>query len=356
MNSMIKQKTIAAIVTPLGEGGIGKIIVSGPEAITIISSIFRWKKTKDIRNGQDWKLYYGYIVESGQRIDEVIVNIIKQRSSDTGEDTVEVNCHGGIRILRRVYELIIQMGAKKTGWDSLLQQSFENKKTDLIRKEAHRAIIDVKTKLGAKILLDQYAGALSKALWKGLKMIDEIKMSRLKGAESFQASVYSALSEHIETLLKTAPLGMALTDPLTIVILGKPNTGKSTIINTLIGAEYMIVHHEPGTTRDYVSEFISVEDIPFEIIDTAGMRDTEDELESMSIEMTREQLNQADRVILMFDNSRPFEQEDKMIINAVKVWSHAKNAKSYNKKYGTNNIFPVINKRDLPDKQRSIGR
>ena len=143
---------------------------------------------------------------------------------------------------------------------------------------------------------------------------------------------------------------MALTTPQVMVILGKPNVGKSTLINAILGEERMLVHHEPGTTRDYVSEFISIKGIPFELVDTAGVRETSDMLEVMSIEMTQEQLQRADRVIVVFDNSRNFDQEDEGILSALTFWQTTKSSGGLQQKANARAIIPVVNKCDLPAK------
>ncbi len=437
MQMINEHKTIASIVTPLGEGGIGKIIVSGPDALSIVNKIFQGKGIADLRGAASHKLYYGYIYDKGERIDEVILNVVRQRDSFTGEDVAEINCHGGIRVVMRIYELLQLSGAEGVEWDSLLQQSFENDKTDFIQKEALQELVQARTKLGIKVLLDQYAGALSRALKQGLGIIEGIRQSLLVkdnentpllsphsqggkgkfeneivhpnpnpsmgressviqststsdekksddllhsssslgkesndplpntfpspcgrglggGGDDWNASV-STLIDHIESLLKTAPFGTAVTMPQVLVILGKPNVGKSTLINAILGEERMLVHHEPGTTRDYVSEFISVDGIPFELIDTAGMRDTEDILEVMSIEMTQEQLQRADTVFAVFDNSRKFDQEDEGILSALNSWLTTKNSGDLQKKANAHAVIPVVNKCDLPaklDKQR----
>ena len=168
----------------------------------------------------------------------------------------------------------------------------------------------------------------------------------------------SVLTDHIGSLLKTVPFGIALTTPQVLVILGKPNVGKSTLINAILGEERMLVHHEPGTTRDYVSEFISIKGIPFELVDTAGVRETSDMLEVMSIEMTQEQLQRADKVIVVFDNSRNFDQEDEGILSALNSWQTTKSSGDLQQKANAHAIIPVVNKCDLPaklDKQRIEG-
>ena len=403
-----KQKTIVSIATPLGEGGISKIIVSGPDALSIVNKVFEGKGITDLREAASHKLYYGHVHERGQSIDEVILNVIKQGDSFTGEDAVEINCHGGIRVLMRIYECLQSTGAEGAPWDSLLLQSFENDKMDLVQKEALQEVVHARTKLGGKVLLDQYAGALSGALRKGLEIIEEIRRSLSKeefyhnvvvhphpnpppsrGRESYDLShplspsgresdylprntlpfpggrgsggggndrlhkndaSVSALADHISSLLKTASFGIALTTPQILVILGKPNVGKSTIINAILGEERMLVHHEPGTTRDYVGEFIAVEGIPFELVDTAGMRDTSDMLEVMSIEMTQEQLHRADKVLAVFDNSRPFDREDEVVLDALNSWLASKTSEDLQQNVNTHAIIPVVNKCDLPAK------
>lgn len=341
-----EQKTIVSIVTPFGEGGIGKIIVSGPDALSIVNTVFQGKGIADLREAASHRLYYGHIHHRGQRIDEVILHIMKQRDSFTGNDGVEVNCHGGIRVLMSIYEYLESTGAEGAPWNSLLSQSLDNNKIDIVQKEALQEIVQARTKLGVKVLLDQYAGALSEALKQGLEIIEGI----IHSLNYKNDVLVSALADHISSLLKTASLGIALTAPQVLVILGKPNVGKSTIINTILGEDRMIVHHEPGTTRDYVSEFIAVDGIPFELVDTAGMRDTHDILEVMSIEMTQEQLRRADKVFAVFDNSRPFNQEDEEILDALNSWLTSKISGDLPQKASTSLVIPVINKCDLPVK------
>src|SRR3989339_1072316 len=179
MQMINEHKTIAAIVTPLGEGGIGKIIVSGHDALNIVNKVFQGKGIADLREATSHKLYYGHIHDKGERIDEIILNVVRQKDSFTGEDVVEINCHGGIRVVMRIYELLQSSGAEGVEWDSLLQQSFENDKMEFVQKEALQELVQVRTKLGVKVLLDQYAGALSGALQQGLKIIEGIKQSLL---------------------------------------------------------------------------------------------------------------------------------------------------------------------------------
>ena len=369
MEMMNKHKTIVSIVTPLGEGGIGKIIVSGHDALSIVNKVFQGKGIADLNQAASHKLYYGHVYDKGERIDEIILNVMRQEDSFTGEDVVEINCHGGIRVVMRIYELLQSSGAEGVEWDSLLQRSFENDKIDFIQKEAFQELIHARTKLGLKVLLDQYGGSLSGALQQGLEIIEGIRQSLLVknnentpplppplqggGAGGFENEFntsISVLTEHVRYSLETASFGVSLTTPQVLVILGKPNVGKSTLINAILGEDRMLVHHEPGTTRDYVSEFISIKDIPFELVDTAGVRETSDMLEVMSIEMTQEQLQRADKVIVVFDNSRNFDHEDEGILNALNSWLTIKACNDSQQKVNTNAIIPVVNKCDLPAK------
>ena len=447
MQIINEHKTIAAIVTPLGEGGIGKIIVSGADALSVVDKVFKGKGIADLREAASHKLYYGHIYDKGESVDEVIINVVRQKDSFTGEDVVEINCHGGIRVVLRIYELLQSSGAEGVDWDSLLQQSFENDKIDFVQKEALQELVQARTKLGVKVLLYQYAGALSGALKQGLEIIEGIRESLLAkdnentpplsppsqwgegkfqneivhlhpnppsspflplsegdrgressviqststsdekksddllhqspslGMESNDQSLntnpspcgrglggggddllrknsesFSVLTEHIGRLLETASFGIALTSPQVLVILGKPNVGKSTLINAILGEERMLVHHEPGTTRDYVSEFISIKGIPFELVDTAGVRETSDMLEVMSIEMTQKQLQRANKVIVVFDNSRNFDQEDEGVLSALNFWQTTKSSGDLQQKANARAIIPVVNKCDLPAK------
>ena len=360
---MVKRKTLTSIVTPLCEGGIGKIVVSGPDALSLVSKVFKGKKVADLCKAESGKLHYGYIYEDGQRIDEVILHTLGKQDSFTGEDVVEINCHGGIRVVVRTYQCLGSLGAEGVPWDALLLQSQENGKLDFIQKEAVQEIVGAHTKLGVKVLLYQYAGALSRALQRGLDIIEGMRRSCHSAARSQETSLrtgfkgendaaVAAFTDGIEQLLATASYGMALTTPQTLVILGKPNVGKSTIMNAILDEDRSLVHHEPGTTRDYVSECISVSGIPFEIVDTAGVRDTGDVIESMSIEITFEQLCRARKVLVVFDNARPFDREDEGILKALDLWVARENADDLQP--GTRVAIPVINKCDLPQKLDTV--
>ncbi len=332
----MKKETIASITTPIGEGGIGIIQVSGPDSLEIVNKIFKSRKQKDLRKAESKRLYYGDVYSEGSIVDEVIVNVLREQDSFTGEDLVEVNCHGGIMAVKKTLECVVSAGAKEAHWKELTSRSLTNHKIDLIQNEALLKIPEAKTKLAVKVLLDQYNGALSSFIH---KIIEE-----LGNCDNTKASL-EHINDKLNELQKTSIFGCALTSPQKLIITGKPNTGKSTLINALLKEDRLITHKEPGTTRDAIDEMISIDGIPLTIIDTAGIRETDHEVEKLGILESKKQLKQADKVILVFDNSRPLEKEDKALIEFI-------NKLDIRKVDNTKKImvFPVLNKTDLPCK------
>ncbi|MBT6052249.1 MAG: tRNA uridine-5-carboxymethylaminomethyl(34) synthesis GTPase MnmE, partial [Candidatus Scalindua sp.] len=169
----MKKETIASITTPIGEGGIGVIHVSGQNSLEIVNAVFKGKKLKDLRRSESKRLYYGDIYSNGSTIDEVIVNVLRGQDSFTGEDSVEINCHGGILAVKKILECIVSAGVKDVHWEELASRPLSNDKIDLIKKEALLEIPKAKTKLGVKVLLDQYNGALSSFIQKAVKQIEK---------------------------------------------------------------------------------------------------------------------------------------------------------------------------------------
>src|SRR3990167_8357056 len=332
----MKNETIVSITTPIGEGGIGVIQVSWPDSLEIVNTVFRGKKLKDLRNAESKRLYYGDIHLNGSTIDEVIVNVLRKEDSFTGEDLVEVNCHGGIRAVKKTLECVVTAGAKEVHWKELSGRSLTNNEIDLIQEEALLEIPKAKTRLGTKVLLDQYNGALSSFIH---KIIEEVEEYDTTGKQLYH------INDKLREILETAVFGCAITSPQKLIITGKPNAGKSTLINALLKEERVITHKEPGTTRDAVDELISLDGMPFTIIDTAGIRETDHEVERLGVLESKKQLRQADKIIIVFDNSKPAEKEDKELIEFIaKLDLHkADNSTKIS-------IFPVLNKADLPRK------
>jgi tRNA modification GTPase len=335
---MMNKDTIASITTPIGEGGIGIIQVSGPKALDIVNAVFRGKKNKDLRNAESKRLYYGEIHLNGTAVDEVILNVVRKEDSLTGEDLVEVNCHGGIRAVKKTLECIVSKGAKEAHWQELTNRSFINEKIDLIQKEALLEIPQAKTRLAVKVLLDQYNGALSSLI---NNLIDEIE----RGNNINQSLSY--IHDQLREILETAVFGCAITSPQKLIITGKPNVGKSTLINALLREDRSIVHSEPGTTRDAVDSMLSIDGIPFTIVDTAGIRETGHKAEDLGVLESKKQLNMADKIMFMLDNSRPVEREDKELMEFIMERVRANKTNNNLKKV---TIVMVVNKTDLPCK------
>ena len=333
----MKKVTIASITTPIGEGGIGVILVSGPDSLEIVNAVFKGKKQKDLRNAESKRLYYGDIHSNGSPVDEVIVNVHRKQDSFTGEDLVEVNCHGGILAVKKTLECVVSAGAEEVHWKGLASKPLINKKIDRIQEEALLEIPKAKTKLGVKVLLDQYNGSLSSFIQKTVKQVEECDNSREQ---------LNDINNILREILVTAAFGCAITTPQKLIITGKPNAGKSTLINALLKEDRLITHEEPGTTRDAIDEMISINGIPLTIIDTAGIRETDHEVEKLGILESKKQLKEADKIIIVFDSSKPAEKEDEEIIKFIDELELHKTDNPDNKI----SIFPVLNKEDLPSK------
>ncbi|MHC4308003.1 MAG: GTPase, partial [Planctomycetota bacterium] len=270
-------------------------------------------------------------------IDEVIVNVLRQQDSFTGEDLVEVNCHGGILAVKKTLECVVSAGAKEAHWEELANRSLSNNTIDRIQEETLLEIPRAKTKLGVKVLLDQYNGALSSFIQTIIKLVEE--------CDNNKEQLYD-INNQLREILATAAFGCAITSPRKLIITGKPNAGKSTLINALLKEDRLITHEEPGTTRDAIDETISIDNIPLTIIDTAGIRETDHEVEKLGVLESKKQLREADKIIIVFDSSKPAEKEDKEIIKFIDELELQKTDNTDNKI----SVFPVLNKADLPCK------
>ena len=366
----MKKETIASIATPIGEGGIGVIQVSGPDSLEIVNAVFKGKKLKDLKNAESKRLYYGDIYSNGSPVDEVIINVLREQDSFTGEDLVEVNCHGGILAVKKTLECIVTAGAKEVHWEELASRPLINSKIDRIQEEALLEIPKAKTKLGVKVLLDQYNGALSSSIHKTVKLVEKCDNNReqlcdnkssrnrdnrlsfdsaqddvtLSGVEVL--STLNSICIKLREIVATAAFGCAITSPRKLIITGKPNACKSTLINALLKEERLITHEEPGTTRDAIDEMISINGIPLTIIDTAGIRETDHEVEKLGVLESKKQLREADKIIMVFDNSKPVEKEDKELIEFIDTLELHNRDNPANKI----SVLPVLNKADLPGK------
>ncbi|HHT9141190.1 MAG TPA: tRNA modification GTPase [Candidatus Tripitaka californicus] len=336
--------TIALIATPLGEGGIGVVQVSGPQALEMAGKLFRSRRATsasggllpeiDLTKAQSGSLFYGTIHDSEGLIDEVLVSIWRANGGPTGGGLVEINCHGGIMAVQKTLEAFLKMGARKGKWKELLDGVAPVQEgLDLIQREALLLLPRAKTRLSVKMLLSQYQSAPGGLSHEVRKLGEEAKRikEKLMGCDTpGVASAFHLLLSSLTALVNSSPFGLALVNPLKVTIAGAPNVGKSTLFNALLREDRVLVHHEPGTTRDYIIEFISIEGIPMELIDTAGLREAEG-VERVGVEWARALHQEADKVILMLDASRHITQEEEGLIGTL----------------DTSKVVPVLNKIDL---------
>lgn len=324
--------TICGIATPIGEGGISIIRVSGENALNIVDKIFKGKNNNSIMGMNTYTMRYGYIYElnSDKIIDEVIISYMKGPRSFTAEDVIEINCHGGIISTNRVLNEVIKAGARISEPGEFTKRAFLNGRIDLSQAEAVIDIIRAKTDLSMKSAMMQHSGALSNEINKlreymlNTLALIEYAVDFTEDDEEVDESIPIRVQEQLiiaienmQKLIKGADEGRIIRDGLSMVIVGKPNVGKSSLLNTLLKEERAIVTDIPGTTRDVIEEFINLDGIPIKIVDTAGIREATDVVEKIGIEKSRAKLNEADLVIFMLDRSRELEQDDIDIINSV---------------------------------------
>lgn len=339
--------TIAAISTSIGEGGISIIRISGNDALTIAGKIFKGNKDRNISDIKSYTMRYGYIIEIDTReiIDEVIVSFLKGPKSFTAEDTIEINCHGGVISTNRVLQEAIKAGARLAEPGEFTKRAFLNGRIDLSQAEAVIDIIRAKTELSMKSALAQAEGQISKEIKllrnKILEIIAHIEATvdfpedDLEEVTSeFTALRLSNILLEIDSLLSSADEGKILRDGLTTVIIGKPNVGKSSLLNSLLQEKRAIVTDVPGTTRDLIEEYMNLDGVPIKLTDTAGIRFTEDYVEKIGVDRSKEKIKEADLIILMLDGSRELDNEDLEIIDAIKE----------------NKYIVLLNKSDLPNK------
>ena len=315
---MFIDDTIAAIATAPGEGGIGIIRISGEKSLQVAQSIFKSKSGKMIKDYNARTLIYGTVVDNEKVIDEVLVAYMKGPNSYTAEDVIEINCHGGFISVKKILELILSKGVRLAEAGEFTKRAFLNGRIDLSQAEAIIDVIKSKTDMAHEVAQSQLEGSLAKKI-KDLRMnvtevLAHLEVSIDFAEEDVEEITYQTLEEkalelrnEIKKLYDTAESGKILRDGLKTVIVGKPNVGKSSLLNSIL-----------GENRDVIEEFVNIKGIPLKIVDTAGIRETEDVVEKIGVEKSRESFSTADLVIMVLDASRKLSEEDMEILESLK--------------------------------------
>lgn len=324
--------TIASISTALSPSGIGIVRLSGDESIAVANDLFvSAHPEKKLIQVKSHTINYGHIVDpvTGDPIDEVMVSVMKAPNSYTKEDVVEINCHGGVMILEKVLKLLLRSGARLAEPGEFTKRAFLNGRLDLSQAEAVMDLIHAKTELSLKSSVGQLGGRLSKAL-------EDIKEDLIGLIAHIEASIdypeydieelgYDQMASSVDNVMAkichlsdTFDNGRIIREGIKTAIIGKPNVGKSSLLNALLRENRAIVTEIPGTTRDVLEEYMNVHGIPIKLIDTAGIRNTEDIVEQIGVERSKDQLKEADLIVFMLDVSRPLDDEDHHIMSLLK--------------------------------------
>ena len=317
----MREDTIAAIATPTGEGGIGIIRLSGENSFDVLGKFFSNAKNEK-------GMYYGHIKNGDEIIDEAIVLVFKAPHSYTTEDVIEIQCHGGVVSLRKILNLCLEKGARMAEPGEFTKRAFLNGRLDLTQAEAVIDLIKAKTDKTFDVAVGQLEGKFSGKVKEIRKKLVDVLVNVTVNIdypdEDIETLTYEKLAKDlesilsdIETMLATSSTGKIIRDGLRVSIIGKPNVGKSSLMNTLLKETRAIVTPIPGTTRDTIEEEISIRGIPVVITDTAGIRETTDEIEKIGIEKSKEAFNNSDLIILVLDSSRELDNEDLEIIEKI---------------------------------------
>lgn len=321
------ETTIAAISTAMSASGIGIVRISGEDAMEVISRIYRSKGGKKrIKEVPSHTIHYGYIYDGEELIDEVLVMIMRAPRTFTGEDTVEIDCHGGVFSMKRVLETVLKNGAKIAGPGEFTKRAFLNGRMDLSQAEAVMDVIQAKNEYALRSSIDQLKGSVQKAICDIRKKIiyhiayiesalDDPEHISLEGYPQELLEVVDKEQLEIKKLLKSSSDGKMIQEGIQTVILGKPNAGKSSLLNLLLGENRAIVTDIAGTTRDILEEYITLHGITLKIVDTAGIRETEDIVEKIGVDRAREMAQKADLILYVVDSSVPLDSNDEEIMS-----------------------------------------
>ncbi len=340
--------TIAAISTPMGEGAIAIVRLSGDEAVQIADRVFHSPNGKQLMEEKSHTIHYGHLIDprSKETVEEVMVSLMKAPKTFTREDVVEINCHGGLVAVNRVLALLLKEGARLAEPGEFTKRAFLNGRIDLSQSEAVMDLIRAKTDRAMNVALGQMEGKLS-------KLVGELRQALIETLAQVEVNIdypeYEDVEEmtiphmiekctwvnkEIEKLLKTSAQGKILREGLSTVIIGRPNVGKSSLLNSLVQENKAIVTDIAGTTRDIIEEYVNVRGVPLRLVDTAGIRETEDIVERIGVERSRQVLKEADLILLVLNYAEALTEEDHRLFEAIE---------------GMDTII-VVNKTDLPAK------
>lgn len=344
--------TIAAISTPPGEGGIGIVRISGDEAIEIADKLYSMGK-KSLADQDTHTIHYGKIVnpKTGDIVDEVMVSVMRAPKTYTREDVVEINSHGGILVVNKVLQVVLNNGARLAEPGEFTKRAFLNGRIDLSQAEAVMDMIRAKTDRAMHVAVDQLDGQMARLIrdlrQKILDTLVQVEVNidypEYDDVEEMTSQLLKdkarEVKADIQKLLETAQQGKILREGLATAIIGRPNVGKSSLLNTLLRQDKAIVTDVAGTTRDVIEEYVNVKGVPLKLIDTAGIRETDDEVERIGVDRSRQAIQQADLILLVFNQSEKLTTEDEALIEDTK---------------GQNRII-LLNKTDL-DQQLNVDK
>lgn len=322
--------TITSISTPMGEGAIGIVRLSGPEAVEIGDKLYKGKKK--LKDVPSHTINYGHIIdpETDEVVEEVMISVLRAPKTFTREDIIEINCHGGILTINRILELTMTHGARMAEPGEYTKRAFLNGRIDLSQAEAVMDFIRSKTDRASKVAMNQIEGRLSDLIKRQRQSILEIlaqvevnidypEYDDVEDATTeFLLAQSKKIKNEIDQLLETGTQGKIMREGLSTVIVGKPNVGKSSMLNNLIQDNKAIVTEVAGTTRDVLEEYVNVRGVPLRLVDTAGIRDTEDIVEKIGVERSRKALSEADLILFVLNNNVPLTEEDRTLYEVIK--------------------------------------